>query len=42
MRIGERTKTAVPATRPFNAAQHLRNEAEVAVYTEAMLVRSPI
>ena len=36
MRTGKTTKT-VPPSRPFNAADHLRNEAEIAAYIEAML-----
>lgn len=27
----------MPPSRPFNAAEHLRNEAEIAAYIEAML-----
>lgn len=30
-------KKPADRSRPFNAAQHLRNEAEVAAYIEAML-----
>lgn len=36
MRTGKITKRASP-TRPFSAAEHLRSEAEVAAYIEAML-----
>jgi probable addiction module antidote protein len=36
MRIGKTTRVASPS-RPFNAAKHLRSEAEVAAYIEAML-----
>jgi probable addiction module antidote protein len=36
MRTGKTTKPAYPS-RPFNAAEHLRSEAEVAAYIEAML-----
>jgi probable addiction module antidote protein len=36
MRTGKTTKPASPS-RPFNAAEHLRSEAEVAAYIEAML-----
>jgi DNA-binding phage protein len=36
MRTGKSTKSG-EISRPFNAAEHLRNEAEVAVYIEAML-----
>lgn len=36
MRIGKTTKPASPS-RPFIAAEHLRSEAEVAAYIEAML-----
>lgn len=36
MRTGKTTKRAA-SSRPFNAAKHLRNEAEVAAYIEAML-----
>ena len=35
-RTGKTTKPA-SRSRPFNAAQHLRNEVEVAAYIEAML-----
>ena len=40
LKMPKRTgKTTKPAnrSRPFNAAQHLRNEVEVAAYIEAML-----
>ena len=36
MGTGKTTKPAAPS-RPFNAADHLRNEAEIAAYIEAML-----
>ena len=36
MRTGKTTKPAAPS-RPFNAADHLRIEAEIAAYIEAML-----
>src|ERR1700752_2652659 len=36
MRTGKTTKPAAPS-RAFNAADHLRNEAEIAAYIEAML-----
>jgi probable addiction module antidote protein len=36
MRTGKTTKRAFPS-RPFRAADHLRSEAEVAAYIEAML-----
>jgi probable addiction module antidote protein len=36
MRTGKTTKPASPS-RPFNAAEHLGNEAEIAAYIEAML-----
>ena len=36
MRTGKSTKPA-ERSRPFNASAHLRNEAEVAAYIEAML-----
>ena len=36
MRTGRTTKPASPS-RPFKAAKHLRSEAEVAAYIEAML-----
>lgn len=36
MRTGKTTKPAAPS-RPFNAADHLRNEVEIAAYIEAML-----
>src|SRR5260370_39829845 len=36
MRAGKTTKPASPS-RPFSAAEHLRSEAEVAAYIEAML-----
>ncbi len=36
MRTGKTTKPAFPS-RPFRAAEHLRSEAEVAAYIEAML-----
>ena len=36
MRTGKTTKPASPS-RPFRAAEHLRSEAEVAAYIEAML-----
>lgn len=36
MRTGKTTKLASPS-RPFRAADHLRTEADVAVYIEAML-----
>ena len=36
MRTGKTTKAASPS-RPFIAAEHLRSEAEVAAYIEAML-----
>ena len=36
MRTGKTTRPASPS-RPFNAADHLRSEAEVAAYIEAML-----
>ena len=36
MRTGKTTKRASPS-RPFSAADHLRSEAEVAAYIEAML-----
>jgi probable addiction module antidote protein len=36
MRTGKTTRPASPS-RPFNAAEHLRSEAEVAAYIEAML-----
>jgi DNA-binding phage protein len=37
MATGKTTKRANPS-RPFKAAEHLQNEAEVAAYIEAMLV----
>jgi probable addiction module antidote protein len=37
MRTGKTTKRAAPPSRPFRAADHLRNEAEIAAYIEAML-----
>ncbi|MDB6092381.1 MAG: hypothetical protein JWN85_5165 [Gammaproteobacteria bacterium] len=36
MRTGKTTK-CVPPGRPFNPADHLQNEAEIAAYIEAML-----
>jgi probable addiction module antidote protein len=36
MRTGKTTKPAVPS-RPFSAADHLRNEVEIAAYIEGML-----
>ncbi|HWG68833.1 MAG TPA: addiction module antidote protein [Steroidobacteraceae bacterium] len=36
MRTGKTTKPASPS-RPFKAAEHLRNEVEIAAYIEAML-----
>jgi probable addiction module antidote protein len=36
MRTGKTIKPAAPS-RPFNAADHLRNEVEIAAYIEAML-----
>jgi DNA-binding phage protein len=36
MRIGKTTRPASPS-RPFRAADHLRSEAEVAAYIEAMI-----
>ncbi len=36
MRAGKTTKPA-SSSRPFSAAEHLRSEAEVAAYIEAML-----
>jgi probable addiction module antidote protein len=36
MRTGKTSKPAAPR-RPFNAADHLRNRAEIAAYIEAML-----
>lgn len=37
MHTGKTIKTAAAPSRPFNAAEHLRNEGEVAAYIEAML-----
>jgi probable addiction module antidote protein len=37
MRTGKTTRTAAAPSRPFKAAEHLRNEAEIAAYIEAVL-----
>jgi probable addiction module antidote protein len=37
MTTGKTTKRAASPSLPFRAAQHLRNEAEIAAYVEAML-----